>query len=172
MAELDGQMSIYDALGQELDSPQAARAPRYLQGAIDNGWVPVVSLTMRLTKPDDTPTKAGEMPAKPFFVTWQLNGFTEKTGKLSWRFHSARAANGQALSESDIPVVLENPEVVYPEPPDELCEAAQYDDPDQTIRGALGAVAPISKPDPAYINGPPAKPAHPDPTFDGWAVLR
>lgn len=166
MAELKGQLDLLDAIRDELEGDNTpARAIKILEYARELGWTenPFASFTIRLTREDGL----------PFFATWHL--VMAESGKLSYRFAGARAMNGQALAFGDIKTYLEDPRVIFPEPPDELCEAAEYDDPGQTIQGALGAVAPLSKPDPAYINGPPAKPAkstHPDPTFDGWAVLR
>lgn len=58
-----------------------------------------------------------EPPALPFFATWLLKGWT-KGGKGSWSFDCARASNGQALSEDDILTYLNDPSVIYPEPPE------------------------------------------------------
>jgi hypothetical protein len=150
MAELPGQMDILQAILDELSGePTAARAIKVIGDAQALGWTlnPAASFMVRLTREDGL----------PFFARWDFS--VSESGKRSWRFHGARAANGQPLAFNDIKAYLNDPRVIEPEMPDEMCEAAEYDNPDQTIKGALGAVAAISKPDPAYINGPPARPA-------------
>ena len=138
MSELKGQMDIFDVLPDELGGePSAARAIKILDEARELGWTenPYVSLVVRLTRED----------AKPFFARWDM-GFSPETGKRSWRFHGAFAANGQALAFSDIKTYLNDPSVIEPEPPDELCEAAEHDNPGQTEAAALEALKPLTEP--------------------------
>jgi hypothetical protein len=59
----------------------------------------------------------------PFYATWELTGWTPK-GKPSWHFAGAQAANGQRLNERDIFTYLEDPSVIYPEPPEDENEAS------------------------------------------------
>jgi hypothetical protein len=159
MPELEGQLSILDAIRDELDGePSPARALKVLDEAGELGWeVGACSFVIRLNRDD----------ALPWFARWDLS--VSDAGKKSWKFAGARAQNGQPLAYRDLKVYLSDPDVIHPEPPDSDCEAAEFDNPDQTIRGALGAVAPISKPDPAYVNGPPRL-TGPD-LFDWGALL-
>lgn len=56
----------------------------------------------------------------PFYVRWDLK---RDGDKLSWRFHGARAVNGQRLNFTDIGIYLKDPSVIYPEPPEgENCD--------------------------------------------------
>ena len=103
---------LFDVLAGELEGePSPARAIKVLEAAKANGWTenPYSSFVVRLTRED----------AEPFFARWDLS-FNPETGKKSWRFAGARARNGQALNYSDIFIYLENPEVIYPEPPEEI----------------------------------------------------
>src|SRR5579859_2475548 len=132
-------MDIFDVLPDELGGePSAARAIKILDEAKELGWTenPFVSLVVRLTRED----------AKPFFARWDLSIHPE-TVKRSWRFAKAYASNGQALAYGDIRTYLNDPSVIYPEPPDELCEAAEYDNPDQTEAAALEALRPLTQPE-------------------------
>ena len=138
MAELKGQMDIFDVLPGEIEGePSAARVIKLLDEAKELGWTenPFVSLVVRLTRDD----------AKPFYARWEM-GFNPETGKRSWRFAKAFASNTQPLAFGDIKTYLEDPSVIFPEPPDELCEAAEHDNPDQTMAGALEALKPITQP--------------------------
>jgi len=108
-----------DTFSDILTEPLPARVAKVLNAAAEHGWAenPVVSLTIRLAKPDDIPEPRSGAVALPFFATWHL--FTDpESGKRSWRFASARAKNGQALNYSDIFIYLEDPDVIYPEPPE------------------------------------------------------
>lgn len=143
MAELKGQMDIFDVLPGELEGePSAARALKVLAKAKEEGWTknPHCSLVLRLTRED----------ALPFYARWDLT-FDKETGKKSWRFQGARAVNGQPLNYNDIGTYLEDPSVIYPEPP-----SIPEDDSDESVRTALGALKYLTEPDPRYINGPPA----------------
>lgn len=90
-----------------IEASPPPRVLKVLDAAEENGWTenPYVSLVVRLTRED----------AVPFFARWDLvtNG-----DKRSWRFHGARAANGQALNYGDIFIYLDDPSVIYPEPPE------------------------------------------------------
>jgi hypothetical protein len=157
VAELEGQTTIFDHLKDELDGePTAARAMKMLDQAEELGWTesPFVSLVIRLTRED----------AIPFYATWHLS--VSDTGKRSWRFAGARAQNGQPLNFNDIKVYLNDPDVIHPEMP-----SIPEDDSDESVRTALGALAYISKPDPAYINGPPGRAAKAEPGFMDWGAL-
>jgi len=131
----EGQMDIFDVLPDELaGEPSPARAIKILDQAKELGWTlnPFASLVIRLTRDD----------ALPFFAKWDLS--VSESGKKSWRFTGARAANGQPLAYGDIKAYLEDPRVIYPEPPDELCEAAEHENPDRTMEGAVKALAPLT----------------------------
>jgi hypothetical protein len=90
-----------------LSDPSAARALKLLAKAKEEGWSdnPYSSLVIRLAKEG----------AEPFFIRWDLAVGTN--GKPSWRFHGARAFNGQPLNYNDALLYLEDPSVIYPEPP-------------------------------------------------------
>lgn len=105
-------MDITDVT-EALESPVPPNVQKILDAAEDNGWSqnPYISLVLRLAKPEDP-------MAKPFFMKWELAGRTPK-GKLSWRFAGARASNGQPLTIEDALVYLEDPSVIYPDPPAE-----------------------------------------------------
>ena len=140
MAELAGQMTIFDALEDELGGePSAARAIKILDTALELGWTenPFASLVIRLNRPD----------AKPFFARWDLSHNPE-TGKRSWRFKHAWASNTQPLAFGDIKTYLEDPSVIEPEMPDELAEAAEHEDPGQLVEGAIEALKPLTDPAP------------------------
>jgi hypothetical protein len=150
MAELKGQLDIFDVLPGELEGePSAARALKVLAKAKEEGWTenPHCSLVLRLTRGD----------ALPFFARWDLS-FDPETGKKSWRFQGARAQNGQPLNYNDIAIYLEDPDVIYPDPP-----TGPEDDTDEVFRTALGSLDPL---------GPTASPlARSKPEFTGWAAL-
>lgn len=96
-------------LKEIMGEPSAARALKLLAKAKENGWHenPFTSLVIRLDKED----------AEPFFMTWHLG--VGSNGKPSWRFQGGRAKNGQALNLNDALLYLEDPSVIYPEPPKE-----------------------------------------------------
>jgi hypothetical protein len=151
MSELKGQTTIFDHLKDELDGePTAARAMKILDQAGELGWTenPFVSLVIRLTRDD----------AVPFFARWDLS--VTDSGKRSWRFQGARAANGQALNFNDIKIYLEDPDVIHPEPP-----TSPEDDSDEAFRTALGSLDPLG---PTAV--PPAK-NKPEPGFTDWGAL-
>lgn len=138
MPELEGQLSIFDALKNELEGePTPARAIKILDEARQLGWThnPACSFVIRLTRED----------ALPFFARWDM-AHNPETGKRSWRFQGARAINGQPLNFNDIKLYLNDPDLIYPEPPDEAAEAAAHEDPDQTDEQALEALKPLAKP--------------------------
>jgi hypothetical protein len=83
---------------------------------------------MRLHNPDDK-------LALPFYVRWDLAISNE--GKASWRFHSARAQNGQRLNWNDIKTYLHDPSVIYPEPPEG--EQDDQEGTDTRAEGQIGA---------------------------------
>ena len=95
-----------DELGGAL-SALPPRVRKVLDTAAENGWTEkTTSLVVRLDHPDGL----------PFYATWH---WVEVDDKRSWRFQGARAKNGQALNYNDIFVYLEDPAVIYPEPPDD-----------------------------------------------------
>lgn len=104
-----------------LNEPVPPAVQKILDAAVEYGWSenPCVSLVVRLAKPGDKAVKRGESLAKPFFMTWELAGQTEKTHKRSWRFTGARAANGQPLNADDCMIYLQDPTVIYPTDPSE-----------------------------------------------------
>lgn len=112
---------IFEVVAGEVSGePSPARALKVLEAAKANGWVENThcSLVLRLTRED----------AEPFWARWDLS-FNPETGRKSWRFYGARAKNGQALNYNDIFIYLENPEVIYPEPPaDEPGESESEND--------------------------------------------
>jgi hypothetical protein len=80
--------------------------------AEDQGWklgATGTTIVMRLSRP-------GDQLALPFYIRWDLT--PGKDNRKSWRFHGALAANGQRLGWHDIKVYLEDPSVIYPEPPE------------------------------------------------------
>jgi hypothetical protein len=106
-------------LTEEALTHPTPRMHKVLQAAEEMGWtVGKVSLAVRLSKPDDKAEPRSGAVALPFYATWELTGWTQK-GKPSWHFLGARAKNGQPLSEGDIMAYLEDPSVIYPEPPSE-----------------------------------------------------
>ena len=116
MSEIEGQSPLFSmpdvVAGEVAGEPSPARAIKVLDTAKAKGWTenPFCSLVLRLTRAD----------AIPFFARWDLS-FNADTGKKSWRFTEARAANGQPLNYNDIFIYLDDPRVIYPEPPgDEL----------------------------------------------------
>ena len=91
--------------------PIPPRVLRLLEAAEAEGWQESkagTTVVMRLCKPDD-------IAALPFYVSWLLD---LKDGKRAWRFQGARAANGQPLAWNDIKTYLNDPTVIYPEPPE------------------------------------------------------
>lgn len=112
---------LIEGVGGEIaGEPTCARALKVLDAAKANGWVENThcSLVLRLTRDD----------AEPFFASWDLS-FNPDTGKPSWRFTGARAKNGQPLNYNDIFIYLEDPRVIYPEPPaDEPGESDSTDE--------------------------------------------
>lgn len=156
---------LTEALAAELDGePTASRALKLLDYAYEQGWElnPNASFVMRLTRDD----------ALPFFIRYDLY-FSLETHERKWKFAGAMAQNGQKLNYNDIKKYLNDPDVIYPEPPDEECEGAQHDDPENTVRDALGHLRSahmIGQADPAYINGPPSRPVL-EPGFTDWSAL-
>ena len=110
-----------DVTRAALNEPVPPAVQKILDAAVEHGWSenPCVSLVVRLAKLGDKAVKRGESLAKPFFMTWELAGETEKTHKRSWRFTGARAANGQPLSSDDCLIYLQDPSVIYPTDPNE-----------------------------------------------------
>lgn len=104
---------ISELVEEALDNP-SKRILKVLNEAEELGWTTgVVSVCVRLSKPDDKPDRIGEV-AFPFYATWILKGWTP-TGKPSWSFQGSRASNGQALSEADILLYLKSPEIIHPD---------------------------------------------------------
>lgn len=102
--------TLFDVTVKEsLSAPSAANAIKLLAKAKELGWHenPFTSLVVRLSKDD----------AEPFFIRWDLA--VGSSGKPSWRFAGARAANGQPLNYRDAVLYLEDPSIIYPEPPEE-----------------------------------------------------
>jgi hypothetical protein len=100
---------LIETVAAEVDGePTAAKAVKLLRAAAENGWTenPYCSLVLRLQHPDGL----------PMFVRW--NFVLSDGGKPSWRFAGARASNGQAMTLSDVAMVIEHPELIFPEPPE------------------------------------------------------
>lgn len=118
--------SYLDGFRAALEGPLPANVAKVLDAAAEHGWQenPVVSLTIRLAKPDDKPEPRSGAVAQPFFATWTMH-VNPETGKRGWRFHSARCKNGQPLSFGDVFAVLEHPEFAYPDPPDISAEPSE-----------------------------------------------
>ena len=90
MPELEGQVSIFDVLKDELDGePTPARAIKILDEAEELGWThnPACSFVIRLTRED----------ALPFFARWDM-AHNPETGYRSWGIQGARAVNGPPLN--------------------------------------------------------------------------
>jgi hypothetical protein len=154
VSELKGQVDIFQVLAEETEGePSPARALKILAKAKEEGWTenPHCSLVLRLTRED----------AIPFYARWDLS-FDPETGKKSWRFQGARAMNGQALNYNDISVYLEDPSVIYPEPP-----SIPEDDSEESFRTALGSLDPLG---PTYHSEPVTAPAG-IPAADWGAIL-
>lgn len=120
---------LFDTFAKEVISqPTNARGLKVLAKAKELGWHenPYVSMVIRLTKEG----------AEPFFARWDL-GVTG-SGKPSWRFQGARAANGQPLNYNDISVYLEDPSVILPEDPEE-------NTPEATGNALGGGLPPLSE---------------------------
>jgi hypothetical protein len=99
---------LIEAVAAEVQGEaSAARAVKILQQALAAGWTenPYASLVLRLKHPDGV----------PMFARWNL--VISDKGKPSWRFYGARASNGQAMTLNDVALVIEHPELVFPEPP-------------------------------------------------------
>lgn len=138
---------LLDAAKDELDGePSASRALKLLDTAAELGWTenPAASFVIRLTRED----------ALPFYARWDLS-YNPETGKRSWRFAKAFASNSQPLAYNDIKTYLEDPDVIYPEPP-----TSPEDDTDEVFRTALGSLDPLG-PTPVLPSrtGQPAKAA-------------
>jgi hypothetical protein len=139
-----------DELGGE---PTASRAIKLLDYAAEQGWKenPACSFVIRLTRED----------ALPFYARWDMT-YSEDTGKRSWRFNGAMAKNGQKLAYNDIKTYLDDPDVIYPEPP-----TSPEDDTDESFRTALGSLDPLG---PTAV--PPGANANkPEPGFADWGAL-
>jgi hypothetical protein len=144
---------LIEAAKDELSGePSAARALKLLDTATELGWTenPACSFVIRLTRED----------ALPFYARWDLS--VSDAGKKSWRFQGARAQNGQPLAFRDIDTYLNDPDVIYPEPP-----TSPEDDTDESFRTALGSLDPL---------GPTAVPPggngnKPEPGFADWGAL-
>lgn len=82
-------------------------AGRILAKAKEHGWgFGPVSLAIRLNHPLEG--------VPPFFMVWH---YSLESGK--WSFHSARAQNGQKLNARDAATVVQYPQALLPEDPDE-----------------------------------------------------
>lgn len=102
---------LITALAAEIQGdPSCAKALKVLDLALAHGWTenPRASLVLRLDHPD----------GEPMYVAWEL--FSGSNGKRSWRFLSAAARNGQSMTLNDVMAVIENPVLVYPEPPENM----------------------------------------------------
>lgn len=111
-------MTLAELTSEALDNP-TPRMLKVISAAEEEGWTAGrITLAVRLSRPEDKPDRAGVV-ALPFYAIWELTGWTEK-GRPSWHFLGAKAKNGQALSEQDILLYLESPEVIYPEPPENV----------------------------------------------------
>lgn len=101
---------MHEVIAAEIDSDSLApKALKVLTLAKENGWYenPYHSFVIRLNRED----------AQPIFARWDV-GVTA-SGKISYRFQGARAANGQPMNYNDLLIALENPDVLLPEPPAE-----------------------------------------------------
>jgi hypothetical protein len=133
--------------------PSPARAIKLFDTATELGWTenPACSFVIRLTRED----------ALPFYARWDLK-VNPETGKRSWGFNGAMAQNGQKLAYRDIQTYLEDPDVIYPEPP-----TSPEDDTDESFRTALGSLDPLG---PTAV--PPGANANkPEPGFADWGAL-
>ena len=87
----------------ETELPRSAQAILALAKMHHWGFGPI-SLAMRMNK-EGFP---------PFYMVWE---YDIDEGK--WRFSNSRAANGQALNYRDCKVVIEHPDALLPQPPEE-----------------------------------------------------
>lgn len=92
-------------VGGEDDMPAAPK--RIMALAKENGWgFGVVSLVVRMNHPQEG--------VPPFFMSWH---YGLDSGK--WSFFNALAANMQKLNSRDCKTVIEHPDALLPEDPDE-----------------------------------------------------
>jgi hypothetical protein len=102
-----------EVIAAELEEGPTGKALKVLELAKEHGWYenPHHSFVIRFTRDD----------AQPIFARWDV-GVTA-TGRISYRFQGARAMNGQPMNYNDLLIALEDPEVLYPEPPGEEGES-------------------------------------------------
>ncbi len=123
-------MSELSDLAVQATEAVPPRVAKVLDLAAGHGWevnprTPGATLVIRLDRPCDRREHESlkdwqaRGAALPFYVRWDM--VTDKTsGRRSWRFQGARAANGQALAWGDIATYLASPEVIHPEEPPEV----------------------------------------------------
>jgi hypothetical protein len=100
-----------EKIEEMLEGPLPPRVAALLDKAEEFGWeAGHHSFVVRLYHPD-APL------ARPFFASWDLVKVEAK--KPSWRFTRAYASNTQALNLSDVMDYLEDPAVIWPEPPEQ-----------------------------------------------------
>lgn len=117
LMQLKAEHELSKLTAEALDNP-TKRALKVIDTAEELGWTAGrISLSVRLSKPDDKPEPRDQAVALPFYATWELRGWTP-TGKPSWTYLGARAKNSQPLSEGDILAYLADPSLIYPEPPE------------------------------------------------------
>lgn len=96
-----------------LEGPMSPKVVALLELAENNGWKHNFTSMVTRWVPNGE-DKFG----KPWFAAWHLE--RNNRGKWSWRFAHAMASNLQRLNYQDAMIYLENPEVIYPEPPAKL----------------------------------------------------
>lgn len=100
-------------LGELLEGPIPTRVAKILETAEANGWRH--NFTSMVTR---WAPHGEDKLGKPWFGSWHLN-YSPERERWSWRWAGGMAANLQRLSNNDTLIYLENPEVIYPEPPRE-----------------------------------------------------
>lgn len=112
LACFSGVSTLSDPWGLALDQAPA-RVLKVLDAAEEHGWQlgrTGTTMVARFYRPDHE--------GLPFFARWDLLVVDKETGKRSWRFHGAMAANGQRLTYNDIFIYLKDPDVIWPDPPE------------------------------------------------------
>lgn len=93
-----------------LEGPLPPKVAALLDKMDEFGWEPgAMSFVIRAKHPDSD-------LARPFYAGWNIVQVEGR--KASWRFTGAWASNCQALNLNDLMEYMEDPAVIWPEPPD------------------------------------------------------
>lgn len=100
-------------LAELLEGPIPTRVAKILEVAEANGWVHNFTSLVTRWYPNGE-----DKYGLPWYGSWHLNYSPDKS-KWSWRWAGGMAKNCQRLNHNDTLIYLQNPEVIYPEPPKE-----------------------------------------------------